>query len=223
MTQEKRPAPDGALRGGSFDRTALRAIAETAVPEPGGEVVATVYQEGSALYVEPLPPQSLACLKPIGVVGCPVARVYYGFADVTPEQQAAAEWAYRSADLDRNRVLVVGHLAMVTVRDHRTHETTQQTWFMVGKLYLPPSRGRFIESHSTQFFYVTGTTSQAQAVAITRGEPTPRPARITWTGPAASGAGGPTSVDDMFVTGQADFTRSPLPISADEYFVRQMR
>jgi hypothetical protein len=25
----------------------------------------------------------------------------------------------------------------------------------------------------------------------------------------------------MFVTGQADFTRSPLPISADEYFVRQ--
>ena len=28
---------------------------------------------------------------------------------------------------------------------------------------------------------------------------------------------------DMFVTGEADFTRSPLPIRADEYFVWQTR
>jgi hypothetical protein len=31
----------------------------------------------------------------------------------------------------------------------------------------------------------------------------------------------PSSVEDMFVTGQADFTRSPLLVSADQYFVRQ--
>ena len=48
-------------------------------------------------------------------------------------------------------------------------------------------------------------------------------AHITWTGMAAYGSGGPSSVEDMFVTGQADFTRSPLPIRADEYFVRQTR
>ena len=40
---------------------------------------------------------------------------------------------------------------------------------------------------------------------------------------AAYGSGGPSSVEDMFVTGEADFTRSPLPIRADEYFVRQTR
>jgi hypothetical protein len=39
----------------------LLAIATTA-----GDVVATVYKDssGSALYVEPLPPQSLTCKKP---------------------------------------------------------------------------------------------------------------------------------------------------------------
>ena len=55
-------------------------------------------------------------------------------------------------------------------------------------------------------------------------EASSRPApRITWTGIAAYGSGGPSSVEDMFVTGEADFTRSPLPIRAAEYFVRQTR
>ena len=35
------------------------------------------------------------------------------------------------------------------------------------------------------------------------------------------GSSGPSNVEDMFVTAQADFTRSPLPVRADEYFVRQ--
>ena len=60
--------------------------------------------------------------------------------------------------------------------------------------------------------------------AISRGEQSPRAAHITWTGMATyGGSSGPSSVEDMFVTGQADFTRSPLPVSADEYFVRQTR
>ena len=89
-------------------------------PAPVADIVATVYKDssGSALYVEPLPPQSLKCLAPMGAVGCPVARVWYGLANITPQQQANAEWLYRSPDLDRNWVLVVGHLATVTVRDH---------------------------------------------------------------------------------------------------------
>ncbi len=201
----------------------LLAIATPAGPEPAGDVVATVYRNGSALYVRALPPQALACVTSTIIGGCPVSRVYYGLADVTPQQQADAEWFYRSPDLDRNRVLVVGHPATVSVRDHRTAVTSEQIWFMVRKLYLAPNRGRVIESHSTQFFYATGTTNNAQVVAISRGEQSPRPARITWTGLAASGSGGPSSVDDLFVTGQADFTRSPLPLQADEYFVRQTR
>jgi predicted small lipoprotein YifL len=195
----------------------------TAGPVPPGDVVATVYKDGSALYVEPLPPQSNAC-KPLGQPGCRASRVYYGYANVTPQQQAQAERFYGSANLERNRVLVVGHLATVEVRDHRTNVTSQQTWFMVNKLYLTPFRGRVIERHSTQFFYATGTTSNAQVVAISRGEQSPRAARITWTGMATyGGSSGPSSVEDMFVTGQADFTRSPLPIRVDEYFVRQTR
>ena len=197
---------------------------------PIEDIVATVYKDtgANALYVEPLPPQSLTCLPlpPLGTVGCPVARVWYGLANITPQQQADAEWFYRSPDLDRNWVLVVGHLATVDVRDHRNggHDTSQQTWFMVNKLYLTPFRGRVIERHSTQFFYATGTASNAQVVAISRGEQSPRAAHITWTGMATyGGSTGPSSVEDMFVTGEADFTRSPLPIRADEYFVRQTR
>ncbi len=191
-----------------------------------GDVVATVYKDssGSALYVEPLPPQSLTCKKPVGEVGCPVARVWYGFANITPQQQADAEWLYAGPDLDANWVLVVGHLARVTVRDHRTGITSQQTWFMVSKLYLTAFRKRVNYRHSTQFFYATGTTSNAQVVAISRGEQSPRAAHITWTGMATyRGSSGPSSVEDLFVTGEADFTRSPLPVSADEYFVRQTR
>ena len=198
-------------------------------PVPVGDIVATVYKDssGSALYVEPLPPQSLNCLGPVpvGAIGCPVVRVWYGLANVTPQQQADAEWLYRSPDLDRNWVLVVGHLATVTVRDHRFgDDPVEETWFMVNKLYLTPFRGRVIERHSTQFFYATGTTSNAQVLAISRGEQSPRAAHITWTGMATyGGSSGPSSVEDMFVTGEADFTRSPLPIRADEYFVRQTR
>ena len=88
-------------------------------PAPVGDIVATVYKNssGSALYVEPLPPQSLTCLGPVpvGAVGCPVDRVWYGLANITPQQQADAEWLYGGPDLDRNWVLVVGHLATVTV------------------------------------------------------------------------------------------------------------
>ena len=198
-------------------------------PAPVGDIVATVYKDssGSALYVEPLPPQSLTCLGPVGAVGCPVARVWYGLANITPQQQADAEWLYRSPDLDRNWVLVVGHLATVDVRDHRNggHDTSQQTWFMVNMLYLTPNRGRVLyPGHLTQFFYATGTTSNAQVLAISRGEQSPRAAHITWTGMATyEGSSGPSSVEGMFVTGEADFTRSPLPIRADEYFVRQTR
>ena len=197
-------------------------------PAPVSDIVATVYKNssGSALYVEPLPPQSLNCLPPVGEVGCPVVRVWYGLANITPQQQADAEWFYRSPDLDRNWVLVVGHLATVDVRDHRNggHDTSQQTWFMVNKLYLTPNRGRVIERHSMQFFYATGTTSNAQVLAISRGEQSPRAALITWTGMATyGGSSGPSSVEGMFVTGEADFTRSPLTIRADEYFVRQTR
>ena len=45
-------------------------------PAPVSDTVATVYTDssGSALYVEPLPPQSVNCLQPAGAVGCPVAR-----------------------------------------------------------------------------------------------------------------------------------------------------
>jgi hypothetical protein len=211
-----------------MDHLELLSIA-TAGPAPAGDIVATVYKDssGSALYVEPLPPQSLTCLGPVpvGAVGCPVARVWYGLANVTPQQQADAEWLYRSPDLDRNWVLVVGHLATVMVRDHRTGaEPIQQTWFMVNKLYQTPFRGRVVELHSMQFFYATGTTSNAQVLAISRGEQSPRAAHITWTGMATyGGSSGPSSAEDMFVTGEADFTRSPLPIRADEYFVRQTR
>jgi hypothetical protein len=37
------------------------------------------------------------------------------------------------------------------------------------------------------------------------------------------GSSGPSSVEDMFVMGKADFTGSPLHIRTDEYFVRQTR
>lgn len=200
-------------------------------PKGPGDVVATVYESSGGLYVEPLPPQSLDCLRPVGAVGCPVARVWYGWANITPQQQVNAEGAYASADLGSNRILVVGHLATVTVRDHlRGHDPIDQTWFMVNKLYLTPDRGRVYERHSTQFFYTTGITRNAQVLAISSGEQSPRAARITWTGLATYGGfpnpvptSGPRSVEDMFVTGEADFTRSPLPITADEYFVRQRR
>ena len=194
---------------------------------PVEDIVATVYKDTGAnvLYVEPLPPQQSLPLPPLGEVGYPVARVWYGLANITPQQQADAEWDYRGPDLDSNLVLVVGHFATVTVRDHRNgDDTSEQTWFIVNKLYLTPNRGRVLyPGHSTQFFYATGTTSNAQVIAISRGEQSPRAAHITWTGMAAYGSGGPSSVEDMFVTGQADFTRSPLPIRADEYFVRQTR
>lgn len=201
----------------------------TAGPVPAGDVVATIYRDssGSRLFVEPLPPQTLSCLAPTpaGAIGCPVDRVWYGLANVTAQQQADAEWLYASSDLERNWVLVVGHLASVTVRDHRTGaDPVEQTWFMVNKLYMTPFRGRVIERHAAQFFYTTGTTGNAQALAISRGEQSPRAAHITWTGMAIyGGSSGPSSVEDMFVTGEADFTRSPLSIRADEYFVRQTR
>ena len=196
-------------------------------PAPVEDIVATVYKDTGAnvLYVEPLPPQQSLPLPPLGEVGYPVARVWYGLANITPQQQADAEWDYRGPDLDSNLVLVVGHFATVTVRDHRNgDDTSEQTWFIVNKLYHTPNRGRVLyPGHSTQFFYATGTTSNAQVIAISRGEQSPRAAHITWTGMAAYGSGGPSSVEDMFVTGQADFVRSPLPIRADEYFVRQTR
>ena len=124
-----------------------------------------------------------------------MARVWYGFANITPQQQADAEWDYRGPNLDSNLVLVVGHFATVTVRDHRNgDDTSEQTWFIVNKLYLTPSRGRVLyRGHSTQFFYATGTTSNAQVIAISRGEQSPRAAHITWTGMAAYGSGGPST------------------------------
>ena len=196
-------------------------------PAPVEDIVATVYKDTGAnvLYVEPLPPQQSLPLPPLGEVGYPVARVWYGLANITPQQQADAEWDYRGPNLDSNLVLVVGHFATVTVRDHRNgDDTSEQTWFIVNKLYLTPSRGRVLyPGHSTQFFYATGTTSNAQVIAISRGEQSPRAAHITWTGMAAYGSGGPSSVEDMFETGETDFMRSPLPIRADEYFVRQTR
>ncbi|MGA8001545.1 MAG: hypothetical protein WCA05_07840 [Pseudolabrys sp.] len=163
-----------------------------------------------------LPPQSLNCLRPVGEVGCPVARVWYGLANITPQQQADAEWFYRSPDLDRNWVLVVGHLATVTVRDHRTGaDPIEQTWFMVNKLYLTPFRGRVIEHHSTQFFYTMGTANNAQVLAISRGEQSPRAAHITWTGMAAyGGSTGPSSVEDIFVTGKP--TSRALPCTSGQ-------
>ena len=197
-------------------------------PAPVGDIVATVYtgSNGVTLYVEPLPPQTLNCLGPGDAVGCQVDRVWYGLANITPQQQADAEWLYRSPDLGSNWVLVVGHLSTVTVRDHRNggHDPVEHIWFAVNKLYQTPFRGRVRERHSTQFFYATGSTSNAQVIAITRGEQSPRAAHITWTGMATyRGASGPSSVEDMFVTGETDFTRSPLHIRADEYFVRQTR
>jgi hypothetical protein len=76
----------------------------------------------------------------VGVVGCPVARVWYGWANVTPQQEADAEWPYASPDLGSNRILVVGQLATVTVKDHLTgHDSVEQNWFMIN---LPPFRGR---------------------------------------------------------------------------------
>ena len=73
-------------------------------------------------------------------------------------------------------------------RDHRTgDDPIEQAWFMVKKLYLTPFRGRVIERHSNQFFYATGTTSNAQVHAISRGEQSPGAAHITWTGMATYG------------------------------------
>jgi hypothetical protein len=194
---------------------------------PVTEIVAVVYKESGTLYVEPLPPQPLSCLGPVpaGEVGCPVARVWYGLANVTPQQQADAEWLYSGPELERNWVLVVGHFATVTVRDHRFgDDPVEQIWFIVSKLYLTPLRGRVIEFHSAQFFYTTGTTNNAEVIAVSRGEQSPRAAQITWTGMVTyHGNTGPSSVEDMFVTGEADFTRSPLPIRADEYFTRQIK
>jgi len=58
----------------------------------------------------------------------------------------------------------------------------------------------------------SGTTSNAQVLAISRGEQSPRAAHVTWNGMATyGGSSGPSSVEDIFVTGEADFTRSPLP------------
>ena len=198
---------------------------------PGGvgDIVASIYTDssGTALYVEPLPPQSLTCIAPASTAGCPVTKVWYGLANITAQQQADAEWEYRGPDLDRTRILVVGHLATVTVRDHRAGhdpEPVQEIWFVVNKLYLAPGHGRVIESHSAQFFYTTGTASNAQVLAISRGEQSPRAANITWTGMVTyGGSTGPSSVEDVFVAGEADFMRSPLPITADEYFVRKTR
>ena len=70
-----------------------------------------------------------------------MARVWYGLANITPQQQADAEWDYRGPNLDSNLVLVVGHLARVTVRDRRNggDDPIEQTWFMVNKLYLTPT------------------------------------------------------------------------------------
>ena len=152
-------------------------------PAPVGDIVATVYKDSSesALYVEPLPPQSLNCLGPVGAVGCPVARVWYGLANITPQQQADAEWSYASPDLDGNWVLVVGHLATVTVRDHRTGDDPIETCH--GQQALSdPLPGTCHRGHSTQFFYATGTTSNAQVIAIT--EASSRPAPRTSPGPA---------------------------------------
>jgi hypothetical protein len=203
-------------------------------PAPGGDVVATIYKDYSApsagpKYVEPLPPQSLNCVGAAGMVGCPVERVWYGSANITLSQQADAERKYiYGPDLDRIRMLVVGHLATVTVRNHMAGhdpDPVEQIWFVVKKLYLAPYHGRRIGRHSPQFFYATGTASNAQVLAISRGEQSPRAARITWTGQAIlpPGSDGPSIFNDLFVTGEADFTRSPLPIQGDEYFVRQTR
>ena len=203
-------------------------------PAAGGDVVATIYKDYNSpsagpKYIEPLPPQSLNCVGAAGMVGCPVERVWYGSANITLSQQADAERKYMyGPDLDRIRMLVVGHLATVTVRNHMTDhdaDPVEQIWFVVKKLYLAPYHGRRIMRHSTQFFYARGTPSNAQVLAISRGEQAPRAARITWTGQAIlpPGSVGPSSFADMFITGEADFTRSPLPISGDEYFVRQTR
>ena len=99
-------------------------------PAPVGDIVATVYKDssGSALYVEPLPPQSLNCLGPVGAVGCPVARVWYGLANITPQQQADAEWLYGPA-LDSNWILVVGHLSALREEAGRQSLGSEvQTW-----------------------------------------------------------------------------------------------
>ena len=82
---------------------------------------------------------------------------------------------------------------------------------MVNKLYLTPFRGRVIERHSTQFFYATGTTSNAQVVAISRG------AHHLDRNGHVRGQQRPQQ------RRRHVFTRSPLPIRADEYFVRQTR
>src|SRR5262249_15476009 len=157
---------------------------------------------GDGLYVEPLPPQPLNCLGPVpaGEVGCPVARVWYGLANVTPQQEADAEWLYRNPDLRRNWGLVLGHFSTATVRDHRIGgDHVEQIWFMVRKLYMTVHGGRYIERHSAQFFYTTGTANNAQVLAISRGEQSPRAANITWTGLATyHGNPGPSSVEDMF-------------------------
>ena len=54
---------------------------------PAGDIVATVYKDGSALYVEPLPPQSLTCLKPIGTV----AARWRGSITVSPTSRPSSK------------------------------------------------------------------------------------------------------------------------------------
>src|SRR5215204_5169557 len=125
-------------------------------PTRAGDVVATIYKDPNSpsaapMYIEPLPPQSLNCVGTADMVGCPVQRVWYGSAKITPWQQYSAERAYsHGPDLDRIRMLVVGHLATVTVRNHMTGhdpDPVEQIWFVVKKLYLPPYHGRRLERH----------------------------------------------------------------------------
>ena len=95
---------------------------------PAGDIVATVYKDGSALYVEPLPPQSLTCLKPIGTV----AARWRGSITVSPTSRPSSKptpSGCTAPALDSNWVLVVGHLSALREEAGRQSLGSEvQTW-----------------------------------------------------------------------------------------------
>ena len=184
-------------------------LASTAVP-----VIAFTDTQG-ILHVRSLAPGQLSCLTHSGEIGCPVARLYFANANVTYAQQVEANSraTTSSSDFGRATMLLDGWLMQVTVRDHRTGTTRQETWFNVTALYFAYD----LRVHSPGFFDLYGDNGLV-ALAMSQGAQTAVPATLSW----APGFPAPTGwFRNMIVTGQADFSQSPLPIVADQYFIYQ--
>jgi hypothetical protein len=191
------------------------------VPAPSGDVLVTARTRSDGTYIVPLPPQVLDCIAWPRNVGCKVDRVYFGMApDISTFWQSYALMSFWDLDFTETGVIMSGHLMTVQVTDHRTNPptTSTETWFTVSKLYAESVPNRRIPVHSTQYFYATGTITNAKVVPISQADQAQRSARITWK---SSVLYAPTSVEDMIITGTPDFTRSPVPIQGDAFLPRR--